>query len=73
MTGEPGDLVPVCLGVLSGLDDGRFEPVMIPAAWALVEAGARLEMPVSDRRFARFVGWRAFDDDEDLRQALRQL
>ncbi|MGW4212319.1 hypothetical protein ACWEIJ_30310 [Lentzea sp. NPDC004789] len=77
MTGEAGDLVPVCLQALDGVDAGRFEPVMIPAAWALVAAGARVEKAraalASDRRLCRVGGARGFDQDEDLRAALRQL
>ncbi|MEU0885438.1 HEAT repeat domain-containing protein [Lentzea sp. NPDC005914] len=77
MTGEPGDAVSVCRDVLDGLGDGRFEPAMISAAWTLVEAGARLDGAsaalASDRRLARFAGWRAYDDDGHLREALREL
>ncbi|ANZ38983.1 hypothetical protein BBK82_25845 [Lentzea guizhouensis] len=74
MTGEVGDLVPVCTEVLSGLDDGRFLPVMVPAAQALAEVGERPEVLVralaSDRRWASSGGWRAFDQDERLRAVL---
>ncbi len=77
MTGEPGDLVPVCLEALNGLGSGRFEPVMIRAAEALEEAGARLEVAAtvlaSDRRLCCHGGWRGFDQDERMRAALREL
>ncbi|MET9628362.1 hypothetical protein ABZX92_12940 [Lentzea sp. NPDC006480] len=77
MTGDPGDLVAVCTEALDGVGTGRFEHVMIAAAEALGEAGVRLEAAApalaSDRRLCCHAGWRAFDQDEEMRSALRNL
>jgi hypothetical protein len=76
-TGESGDLVPVCLEVLDGMERGVTQSGMCEAIRALRELGVRPEWVdaalASGHRFDIAYGWAAFDHDLDVRRQLSLL
>jgi len=80
-TGESEVPVRALLAAVRDLAEGRYLPVMLPAVRYLCRIGhpagpaAQLlrDVPEFDRRLYYFTGWEAFETDESVRAAVREL